>query len=124
MEVFCTVRDSKDNGALVDIVHVIGTGRGIAGAHDGLIHVSMIDNRFISHPKDEFRIGDIVRAKVVQSYPSPRLATDDPRYGVVRALCTECRSLLERKGGELWCPSCEREQHRKIADDYGRVAKW
>jgi len=124
MELFCVVRDSKDNGAMVDIAQVIGNPRGIAGSHDGLIHVSMIDNRFINHPKDEFKVGDIVRAKVVQSYPSVRLATDAPHYGVVRALCTECRGKLRRKGEELQCEVCERVEHRKFSDDYGNVEKW
>lgn len=124
MEVFCKVTDTKDNGAVVDIVHVVGNPRGIAGSHDGLIHVSMIDDRFIEHPKEEFKKGDIVRAKVVQSYPSARLATDAPHYGVVRALCTDCRGALRRKGDYLQCESCERREHRKFADDYGNVDKW
>jgi len=124
MELFCKVRDIKENGAVVEIVHVIGTSRGLAGSHDGLIHVSMIDDRFINHPKDEFRVGDIVRAKVVQAWPAARLATDAPHYGAVRALCTECRSLLELKAEGLWCPQCERNEHRKVSDDYGRVDKW
>lgn len=55
MELKGTVRNVIDFGAFVDI-----------GVHqDGLVHISQITNRFIKHPSDVLRVGDIVTVWVI-----------------------------------------------------------
>ncbi len=55
MEFTGTVRNVIDFGAFVDI-----------GVHqDGLVHISQISNRFIKHPSDVLKVGDIVKVKVI-----------------------------------------------------------
>ncbi len=50
-----TVRNVIDFGAFVDI-----------GVHqDGLVHVSELSDRFVKHPLDVVKIGDIVEVKVL-----------------------------------------------------------
>ena len=50
-----TVRNVIDFGAFVDI-----------GVHqDGLVHISQIADRFIAHPLEAVRVGDIVNVKVL-----------------------------------------------------------
>lgn len=50
-----TVRNITDFGAFVDIaVH-----------EDGLVHISQICNRYIRHPSEVLKVGDIVRVKVL-----------------------------------------------------------
>ncbi len=50
-----TVRNVTDFGAFVDI-----------GVHqDGLVHISNISDKFISHPTDVLKVGDIVKVKVI-----------------------------------------------------------
>ena len=50
-----TVRNVIDFGAFVDI-----------GVHqDGLVHVSQLSNRFVKHPLDVVKVGDIVEVKVL-----------------------------------------------------------
>ena len=50
-----TVRNVTDFGAFVDIaVH-----------EDGLVHISQICNRYIRHPSEVLKVGDIVRVKVL-----------------------------------------------------------
>lgn len=50
-----TVRNVIDFGAFVDI-----------GVHqDGLVHISEICDRYISHPSEELTVGQIVRVKVI-----------------------------------------------------------
>lgn len=54
-----TVRNVIDFGAFVDI-----------GVHqDGLVHISEISNRYIAHPKEALRVGDIVDVKVLSVDP-------------------------------------------------------
>ena len=50
-----TVRNVIDFGAFVDI-----------GVHqDGLVHVSQISDRFIKHPSEALKVGDVVTVKVL-----------------------------------------------------------
>ena len=50
-----TVRNVIDFGAFVDI-----------GVHqDGLVHISEIADRFIRHPSEALRVGDVVKVKVL-----------------------------------------------------------
>lgn len=55
MELKGTVRNVIDFGAFVDI-----------GVHqDGLVHISQITNKFIKHPSDVLKVGDIVTVWVI-----------------------------------------------------------
>ena len=51
-----TVRNVVDFGAFVDIaVH-----------QDGLVHISKISDKFIKHPSEAVRVGDIVKVKILE----------------------------------------------------------
>ncbi|MGN0453445.1 MAG: Tex family protein [Ruminococcus sp.] len=55
MEMTGTVRNVIDFGAFVDI-----------GVHqDGLVHISQICSKFIKHPSEMLKVGDIVKVKVL-----------------------------------------------------------
>lgn len=55
MELKGTVRNIVDFGAFVDI-----------GVHqDGLVHISELSDRFVKHPLDVVKVGDIVNVKVL-----------------------------------------------------------
>ncbi len=55
MELKGTVRNVVDFGAFVDI-----------GVHeDGLVHISQICDRFIKHPSEVLKVGDVIKVKVL-----------------------------------------------------------
>lgn len=55
MELQGTVRNVIDFGVFVDI-----------GVHqDGLVHISQITNRYIKHPSEVLKVGDVVKVKVL-----------------------------------------------------------
>ena len=55
MELTGTVRNIVDFGAFVDI-----------GVHqDGLVHISQLSDRFVKHPLDVVRVGDVVKVRVI-----------------------------------------------------------
>ena len=59
MELKGTVRNCVDFGAFVDV-----------GVHqDGLVHISQISNRFIRHPSEVLKVGDIVTVRVLECDP-------------------------------------------------------
>ena len=56
MELMGTVRNVIDFGAFVDI-----------GVHqDGLVHISQLSDRFIKHPSQAVKVGDVVKVKVLE----------------------------------------------------------
>jgi len=85
----------------------------------GSIHVSDVRREYVKDIKDQFRPGDIVRAKVVNPKRRPiQLSTEGENLGVILATCSNCRTPLERDGMRLVCPNCGHIETRKIADDY------
>lgn len=55
MELMGTVRNVADFGAFVDI-----------GVHqDGLVHISELADRFIKHPLDVVKVGDVVKVRIL-----------------------------------------------------------
>ena len=54
-ELMGTVRNVIDFGAFVDI-----------GVHeDGLVHISQLANRYVKHPLDVVKVGDVVKVWVL-----------------------------------------------------------
>ena len=116
-----TVVMVRDTMVVIDIKKVEGNDRSITGDTSGTIHVSKASKAYVKDLKNEFRIGDYVRAKVIQAKPSVQLTTEYPEYGVIKALCTKCRSPMVRKGTMVYCPKCERTERRKISSLYGKM---
>ena len=65
MELKGTVRNVIDFGAFIDI-----------GVHqDGLVHISQITNRFIKHPSEILKVGDVVKVWVLSvDVPKKRIS--------------------------------------------------
>jgi uncharacterized protein len=62
MELTGTVRNVIDFGAFVDI-----------GVHqDGLVHISQLCDRYIKHPSDVVKVGDIVKVRVLEVDPAKK----------------------------------------------------
>ena len=56
MELTGTVRNVIDFGVFVDV-----------GVHqDGLVHISQVSNKYIKHPSEVVKVGDIVKVKVLE----------------------------------------------------------
>ena len=115
----CEVKQLTESMVIVELLHIAGKGRAIAGEKDGAIHISNISREYVSHPGRMYRIGDIIRAKIIQVEPAIQLSTIGESFGVIKSFCMNCRSPLVRKNSILECPSCERKEERKIANDYG-----
>ncbi|KAA0013349.1 RNA-binding protein [Thermoplasmatales archaeon ex4484_30] len=117
--VICEVKQIGDAMVIVRILHVAGIKRQIAGEKDGAIHISNVSQEFVEDLSKKFRIGDIVRAKIIKAEPAIQLSTKGREFGVIKAFCTNCRNALIRKTNTLECPVCGRKEERKVTDDYG-----
>jgi exosome complex component CSL4 len=116
-----TVEDVKSSMVIISVVAVEGKTRAITGENEGTIHISKVSEGYTKDLSREFRVGDIVRAKILQAKPSLQLTTGSKEFGVVKAHCSVCRQPMILKGRELYCENCERSEPRKIADDYDNV---
>ena len=118
--VYATVNDIRAAMATAQVVAIHGRTRDMAGDIEGSLHVSKIASGYVDDIHGEMSLGDVVRARVDQVFPSVQISTVDRNLGVVRALCGNCRAVLAKKSeNELKCPRCERVERRKLAVDYG-----
>lgn len=116
--VYAVVDDIRGMMATATVSAIHGRARQISGETDGTIHISNVSEAYTEDIRDMYHLGDIIRAKVIQTKPSVQLTTAEPDLGVVRALCGVCRGPLEARGRDLFCPRCERTERRKVARDY------
>ncbi|MFQ6076703.1 MAG: exosome complex RNA-binding protein Csl4 [Candidatus Bathyarchaeia archaeon] len=94
----------------------------ISTPFSGLMHVSDVMEGFVRTMSDSFRVGDIIRARVISTANRRfHLSTEGERLGVVYSYCSHCGQLLVRRGNSLYCPVCRRFRHRKAASDYGKA---
>ncbi len=122
--VLASVESIKPTMAVVQVQAVEGVERGVTGETEGTIHISKVSDSYTEDLKKALRLGDLIRASVIQVKPSLQLATSEPPLGVVRGLCTRCRSTLVKKGRSLYCERCERSEPRKVATVYDALTSW
>ncbi len=113
------VKQITESMVILKIIHIAGKRRQVAGERDAAIHISNVSDEFVESLKGKYRVGDILRGKIIRVEPAIQMSTRGKELGVIKAYCTNCRKPLIRKGDVLECPSCGRVEERKMADDYG-----
>lgn len=113
------VTDIRESVALVEIAGIKGMGeREIVNAEQAAIHVSNVKDAYVKELYYEFAPFDIVKARVID-LRNMRLSTVDKELGVMKAYCSNCRTVLKKDNSKLKCPRCERTETRKLSSDYG-----
>ncbi len=118
--VYGEIKDVRGQRALVTVHSKKGTNRQLALPYMAAIHISQVTPDYIDRLTDAFRIGDLIEAKVVKVIgDNIDLNTEDTDCGVVKAMCTRCRSFMVLDNSEeLYCPVCNRKERRKISKNY------
>jgi exosome complex component CSL4 len=111
----------KSSMVIADVIHVEGQPRRVSGDTNGTIHVKEIAQGYVKDAGTEFHAGDYIRARVIQTQPSIQLATKDPNLGVIKALCSKCRTPYNKTAQGLECPKCGFRDKRRLAQDYGNL---
>lgn len=115
------VSSLQDKVATVQIFKV-GRKYLSSGIFIGSLHISMVNADYVKTMFDAFKVGDIIRAKVVNDKNlAYQLSTIDRTLGVLHAFCSRCGFPLERKQN-LQCQVCKNVEERKLAPDYGEAA--
>lgn len=115
------VQSVKPSMVIVEVLHVIGKDRRISGDTNATIHVSEISSSYVKNPSEAFKLGDIIKARVIQVKPSLQLLTKDRDLGVIKALCVKCRHPLIISGRYLECKKCGNKENRKSSSEYGNI---
>ena len=114
------VKDVRGQRALITIYAKKGTKRELALPYLAAIHISQVTPGYIDKLTDAFRIGDLIEAKVVKIMgDNLDLNTEDITSGVVKAMCTRCRTFMDPcNESEVYCPVCDRKEKRKVSKNY------
>ncbi|KUH32786.1 RNA-binding protein [Thermococcus celericrescens] len=122
--VIANVIEVKPQAAIVQLIKIEGRedDREIATSKLAGIHISQVRDGYVEGMSTEFKVGDVVRARVVATEKSPiQLSTKGPDLGVVYALCSRCRTPLVRRGDRLICPRCGSVETRKLSTLYRKM---
>lgn len=120
-DVIIVVRRTRSSMVIGEVVAVAGQEeRNVSGETEATLHISKISDEYVDKIEDAFRVGDIIRAKVMQHDPSIQVTTVGKEYGVLKAFCLRCRTPHGKVGKGLECPSCEFREKRKLSEDYGK----
>ncbi|MDR2944429.1 MAG: exosome complex RNA-binding protein Csl4 [Methanosarcinales archaeon] len=118
--VIASVTDVRESNARVDIVAAEKSlGEEIVNNGNAEIYVSNIKDGFAKSVADEFGVGDIVRAKVIDSRKIG-LSTVESEFGVLKAYCSKCKTSLTKGDDGLVCGNCGNREKRKLAEGYGK----
>ena len=91
-------------------------------AFSGIMHVSDVSMNYVKTMSDAFKVGDIVRAKVISTANREfHLSTQDDDLGVIQASCSYCGHQLVKQKDQLQCSYCKRTAQRKITANYEKA---
>ncbi|WP_409200175.1 exosome complex RNA-binding protein Csl4 [Methanobrevibacter sp. DSM 116169] len=120
-KIYAQVSDLRGQRALININNIKDIDRQLALPYLGAIHISQVKKGYLEKLTDAFRIGDIIEAEVVKiTGDSVDLNTFDGECGVVKAMCTRCRSYMKTtpQENELECENCGKKERREISNNY------
>jgi exosome complex component CSL4 len=115
------ITDVRGQRAMVNIQTSIDSSRELALPYSGAIHISQVNKGYLERLTDAFRIGDIIKGKVVKvTNDSIDLNTESSEHGVIKAMCTQCRHFMipTKTEDTLYCEKCNRKEKRKISSNY------
>jgi len=115
------VAQTSDSVAIVDLAQIDSQGVSLVpNGVSAVLHVSNIRRDYVKDLRDELRIGDIIRARIIESSEhTTKLTIDGRELGVIKAFCIRCRQPLRSSGAKLICDRCGDVESRKMAQDYG-----
>ncbi len=114
------VAEASEMVAIVDLVP-LETGKTTFALNgiSAVLHVSNIRSGYVKDLREEVKIGDMLRVKIISVDPTTtKLTIDGKDLGVIKAYCTRCRQPLRASGPKLVCDRCGNVEQRKTADDY------
>ena len=110
----------KDNSVSIDLCpDPESEERQIVCPTSAMLPVRSVSRDYVENMRACFRVGDLVRARVMKLIPNGiDVETNQPDLGVIKAFCTRCRKPMQIFGRNLRCLSCGNSETRKISNKY------
>ena len=110
-----SVQDKNLSSKILQIEHTP-----IPGTFTGIMHISDVGPGYVKTMKSLFKVGDIIRARVISTNNREfHLSTQNDKLGVIQAACIYCGAPLIYQRNNLRCIRCNRIGKRKLAIGYG-----
>jgi exosome complex RNA-binding protein Csl4 len=107
----------KDKMAIVSIDHT--EDNVVISPNDtGVLFIKDISKDYIKDIKECYRLGDIIKAKVIEVTDYEyKLSTKDDNLGVIRGFCRKCNKELSHTNSQnkVICTNCNTIQTKKFA---------
>ncbi len=88
------------------------------------VRISELDDGYVERLRDYLRIGDVIRARVLEVKAlGIYLTLKDRELGVLRAFCSVCREEMRLQGREFACPQCGSREPRKLPSPEGSAGR-
>lgn len=115
-EAYCIVREITATKAFLSCAPILKENERSFPSFDAVLPVSEVRQGYVEQVRDEVRIGDILKAKVIKIDKQQNIDVSiaEQGYGVIRAFCSRCRSNMIIKDGRLTCTACGRVESRKL----------
>ncbi|MEE8400945.1 MAG: exosome complex RNA-binding protein Csl4 [Candidatus Hydrothermarchaeaceae archaeon] len=120
-KVIGVVANLRPQVGVVDIIKLLGNGRGLPGKISAGIHISKLRDSYVSEISKEIGVGDIIIAKVVNVNRRPMdISLVDKDLGVIKSYCEKCSTPLVLTDKKLMCNKCNRPVYKKLSTEYGK----
>ena len=119
--VFGQVSDVRGQRALIKLDSIKDNNRGLVTSFSGGIHISQAQKGYVAKLTYEFRIGDLIEARVTKiiGVDNVDLTTAEDELGVLKAMCTKCRHYMKQVSkNEVKCPNCGNKERRNLSTKY------
>lgn len=115
-EITAIVQDIYESIALIQFTPVPGKQRIAYGNSYAYLRISELAGGYVEQFRDLVRIGDILKARIVDVKDMGIYITiKDPDLGVIKAYCSHCRHQLKMQDNSpfMTCPKCHNRERRK-----------
>ncbi|MFH1247246.1 MAG: exosome complex RNA-binding protein Csl4 [Candidatus Micrarchaeota archaeon] len=116
--VVALVAEIYDSAAQLHIMYVENADKTRTAIPDkvAFMRISEIQSGYVEQLRDHVRIGDVIRAKVIEVNDlGTNLSILNPDLGVIKAICTRCRGEMQQTGSTFTCNDCGSKEQRKTA---------
>jgi exosome complex component CSL4 len=114
--VYGKIQDLYDTVALIEFQPLNAPSTfPAAESRNAFLRISEITSGYVEKLEDYMRIGDYVRAQVLEVKSlGIYLTMKAPDLGVVKAICSYCRGGMDLKGKDFVCSRCGSIEQRKL----------
>jgi exosome complex component CSL4 len=114
--VYCLIFKAGMNKAVGGCISVEEAEGGKRGVQiDAVLPVTAIRRDYVRDLRDEVKIGDIVKAKIMKIEKTGfEISIKDHDCGIVAAFCPRCRSRMSLTERIFICPECGWKERRKL----------